>query len=252
MRLAYAESADVAPPAIFQAAGPTPQSILSTVEAFRAALGVTNNGSNPGPIDGGHREINWDGGGANNTTSPPVTPFDVFLNSRGAQFTTRGTGLTQAPPAGGPDGGLAQLFNNPTYGTIFKTFSPPRLFGTVGSNVMDALFFIPGTNGGTAALVNGFGVVFTDVDQPSGRGKANGLATQLRVFGADGKLLFRGSAPASPGDGNLSFLGVIFPDAQISRVRITTGSLAAGPDDDAQHDIVMMDDFIYGEPQVAN
>src|SRR4030095_425898 len=202
-RMAYAESADGPPPVVFQAAGPTPQSILSTVDAFRAALGVTNNGSNPGPLDSGHREINWDGGGANNTTSPPVTPFDVFLNSRGAQFTTRGTGLTQAPPAGGPDGGLAQLFNNPTYGTIFKTFSPPRLFGTVGSNVMDALFFIPGTNGGTAARVNGFGVVFTDVDQPSGRGKANGLATQIRVFGADGKLVFRGSAPAAPGDGTL-------------------------------------------------
>ena len=47
---------------------------------------------------------------------PPVTPFNVFLNTRGGQFTTLGVGLTQAPPAGGPEGSLEVLFNNPTYG----------------------------------------------------------------------------------------------------------------------------------------
>ena len=39
------------------------------------------------------------------------------------------------------------LFNNPTYGTIFSTFSPSRLFTPVGSNITEALFFLPGTNG---------------------------------------------------------------------------------------------------------
>ena len=153
-------------PIVFQAAGPTAQSIQSTVDAFRAALGDPNNGNAPGRSRSGHREINWDGGGANATTSAPVTPFDVFLDTRGAQFTTPGTGLTQAPPAGGPDGGLARLFNNPTYGTIFSAFSPLRLFSPVDSNVTDSLFFMPGTNGGTPAVVNAFGAVFTDVDQP--------------------------------------------------------------------------------------
>src|SRR5262245_25574906 len=123
-------AAHAATPIVFQATGPTAQSIQSAVEAFRAALGATNNGNLAGPITGGHREINWDGGGAN-TTTPPLTPFNNFLDSRGAQFTTRGAGLTQAPPSG-PDGGLAGLFNNPTYETIFKAFSPLRLFGPVG------------------------------------------------------------------------------------------------------------------------
>jgi DNA-binding CsgD family transcriptional regulator len=91
----------VAPPSVFQAAGPTPASIQSAVDAYRAALGAVNNGNNPGSPAGGRREINWDGGGNNNTTSAPVTPFDVFLNTRGARFTTRGTGLSQAPPSGG-------------------------------------------------------------------------------------------------------------------------------------------------------
>ena len=70
----------------------------------------------------------------------------MFLNTRGGQFTTPGTGLSQAPPSGGPQGGLAGLFNNPTYGDIFSTFSPLRLFTPVGSNITEALFFVPGTN----------------------------------------------------------------------------------------------------------
>jgi hypothetical protein len=55
--------------------------------------------------------------------------------------------------------------------------------------------------------------------------------------------------PASPGDGRLSFFGVVFDDARIARVRIISGNVAQGPDDDAKHDIVVMDDFLYGEPQ---
>src|SRR5678816_1568129 len=133
-------------PTVFQAAGPTAASIQGTVDAFRAALGDPNNGNNPGPLSSGRREINWDGGDPNiMDTTPPVTPFNVFLNTRGAQFTTPGIGLSQAPPSGGPQGGLAVLFNNPTYGTIFSTFSLSRLFTPVGSNITEALFFVPGT-----------------------------------------------------------------------------------------------------------
>ena len=237
-------------PIVFQASGPTVQSIQSTVDAFRAALGEPDNRNTPGPIASGRREINWDGGGANATTSPPVTPFNVFLDTRGAQFTTPGSGLTQAPPAGGPDGGLATLFNNPNYATIFNTFSPLRLFSPVGSNVTDSLFFLPGTNGGTPAVVNAFGAVFTDVDQPNGSRRRP--STQLDFFGEDGGLIFRGVVPASPGDASQSFFGAVFPDARISKVRITTGNVAPGVDDDAKHDVVMMDDFIYGEPQLSN
>jgi hypothetical protein len=247
-------SKDFVPPTVFQAAGPTVDSIQSSVDAFRAALGDPNNGNSAGPLASGRREINWDGGGNNDTTTAPVTPFNVFLNTRGAQFTTPGTGLSQAPPSGGPQGGLAGLFNNPTYGTIFSTFSPLRLFTPVGSNITDALFFVPGTNGADAATVSGFGAVFTDVDQPDGSGPGQkqgnrGASTLLEYFGADGALLFSSFVPASPGDGSLSFFGIVFDEARIARVRITSGNVAPGPDDDEKHDIVVMDDFIYGEPQ---
>jgi len=246
------------PPTVFQVAGPTAASIQSTVDAFRAELGEPNNGNQPRAAladpNIGRREINWDGGGANDTTTAPVTPFDVFLNTRGGQFTTPGIGLSQAPPSGGAQGGLAGLFNNPTYGTIFSTFSAQRLFTPVGSNITEALFFVPGTNGTVPATVTGFGAVFTDVDQPDGSGPGKkrgnrGATTLVEYFGADGKVLFSSFVPASPGDASLSFFGIVFDEPLIARVRITTGNTAPGPDDDEKHDIVMMDDFIYGEPQ---
>ena len=248
-------------PALFQAAGPTASSIQSTVDAFRAALGEPNNANNPSQPTG-RREINWDPDvpgtsppdqepdevwQIRRTTTPPVTPFNVFLNTRGAQFTTPGEGLSQGPPASGPQGGLAVLFQNSSYGLIFGTFSPLRLFTPVGSNITEALFFIPGTNGATPATVRGFGAVFTDVDQPDGSGN-RGANTLIKYFGAGNKVLFSGFVPASPGNGSLSFFGIVFDDARITRVQITTGDVAPGPDDDGENDIVVMDDFIYAEP----
>lgn len=56
--------------------------------------------------------------------------------------------------------------------------------------------------------------------------------------------------PASPGQGTLSFFAVLFSDARIASIRIRTGDEEPGNDDD-DVDIVMMDDFIYGEPKVG-
>jgi len=260
MVLAVSETAqaqtDQPTPQVFQAAGPDAASIQSTVDAFRASLG-DNNLNNPGPIQKGRREINWDGGNPNLLdTTAPVNPFLVFLNTRGSQFKTPGLGLSQAPPSGGTQGGLAVLFGNPNYGKIFRTFSRSRLFTPVGSNITEASFSIPGTNGNAPATVRGFGAVFTDVDQPDGSlvsaARANRASTLIEYFGKDGRLLFISSVPAAPGDGNLSFFAIKFDDARIASVRITAGNVAPGPNDDRQHDVVMMDDFIYGEPQLIH
>ena len=102
--------------------------------------------------------------------------------------------------------------------------------------------------------MNGFGAVFTDVDQPDGSGPGKkhgnrGASTLIEFFDVNGRLLLSSFVPASPGSGGLSFLGIKFNDARIASVRITTGDSAPGPDDDEKHDIVMMDNFIYGEPQ---
>ena len=132
---------------IFQAAGPTAASIQGTVAAYRLALGDPNNGNAPGQ-PGGRREINWDGGSTTNlSTAVAGSTFTGFQSTRGALFTTPGTGFVQAPAAADPvqfpPGGLAGLFKNPTYGTIFTPFSDSRLFSAIGSNITDVSFFVP-------------------------------------------------------------------------------------------------------------
>lgn len=233
------------PVSVFQAAGPTTASIQSSVDQFRAAVSVP----------AGRREINWDGGNpANEATSPADNPFTGFQVTRGALFTTPdGTGFVQAPAGTDvPPGGLAGFFNNPTYKTSFRAFSASRLFSVIGGRVTDVTFFVPG-GGNIAATVNGFGAVFTDVDQPNGSGPATKrgnrhASTLVEYYGVDGELLFSSFVPASPGNGGFSFFGIVLPNARIARVRITSGDVAPGPNDSEKDDVVMMDDFIFGEP----
>ena len=246
-------TSDFVAPVVYQAAGPDIASIQGSVNEFRAALGDQLNGNTLAEVDKGRREINWDGAPPNDATTPPVNPFNTFLNTRGAQFITPGVGFSQGPPAGGPQGGLATLFGNATYANEFRAFSNARLFTPVGSNITDALFFVAGSNGSVRAAVTGFGAILTDVDKPDGSGPGNkrgnrGASTLVQFFDADGRLLFSSFVPASPGNGGFSFLGIKFSDPRISSVRIIAGNTAPGPDDDDANDVVMMDDFIYGEP----
>jgi hypothetical protein len=230
---------------VFQASGPDAASIQGAVDQFRAAIGGANNGNAPGPIQGGRREINWDGGGSTATSIGP-TPFDVFLNTRGGRFTTDGAGFLQAPASG-----LGDFFGNPNYASIFRAFSPVRLFTPIDSNVTEGQFFIPGTNGGVPAITRAFGVVFTDIDS-SGQQRPFRPCTTCTVvefLDIDGNVLLSSPAPASPGNGNLSFLGVVFNNARIASVRIRTGAAVAGPTEFDSLDLVMMDDFIYAEPE---
>ncbi|MEQ1765421.1 MAG: hypothetical protein ABL984_19990 [Pyrinomonadaceae bacterium] len=232
-------------PTVFQAAGPNAASIQSTVDQFRAAIGGANNGNTPGSILDGRREINWDGGGST-ATSESGTPFDGFLNNRGARFTTNGIGFVQATPLG-----LAFAFGNSQYESNFAAFSAARLFSPLDGNLTKVQFFIPGSNGSASARVRAFGAVFTDVDTPSGAERGHGRRkddTTIEYLDKWGRILYRGIVPASPGTATLSFFGILLEDADIASVRIFAGD-TPGPDDDRRSDIVMMDDFIYGEPQ---
>jgi hypothetical protein len=239
-------SAVAEPVSVFQAAGPTALSIQGPVDQFRAAVSVP----------AGRREINWDGGNpANQATATTGNPFAGFQVTRGALFTTPdGTGFIQAPAGTDvPPGGLAGFFSNPTYKTSFRAFSASRLFGVIGGRITDVTFFVPG--GGGPATVNGFASVFSDVDQPNGSGPATKrgnrhASTLIEYYGVNGELLYSSFVPASPGDGGFSFFGVVFPDARIARVRITSGDVAPGPNDSEKDDVVMMDDFIFGEPHL--
>ena len=222
-----------ADPVTFIGSGSNAASIQATVDAFRNALGNPINGNNPGPLLSGRREINWDGGGGVSTTTLSPNPFNGFQATRGALFTTPGSGFVQATTSG-----MATTFNNPGYDGAFAVFSPLRLFSAIGSNVIDVTFTVPGSL--TQAAINGFGVVFSDVDLAN--------SATLQFFDLNNNLLGTFSAPTA--NNGLSFLGVLFnAGEQVGRVRITSGNAAPGPNDGAGVDIVLMDDFIYSEPQ---
>ena len=238
----------IAPPIVFQAAGPNAASIQSTVDQFRAALGGVNNGNTNGPLPMGRREINWDGGGSTNT-SPGPTPFTVFLNTRGSVMETPGSGFVQATASG-----LADTFSDPSLATNFQAFSPARLFAALDSTVTDVTFFVPG-GGNVPAQTTGFGAVFADVDSPDGGGrgvrqsKAVG-SSLIGYYDAAGHLLYKSFIPSSPGTATLSFFGLVFPEPRVAFVRIITGRKDPGKGSDPVVDLVVMDDFIYGEPQM--
>ena len=228
---------------IFSDAGANQAAIQGTVDAYRAALGNPVNGNAPGPLASGRREINWDGGGPPVIDgTAPATPFVVFQNTRGGTFTTPGTGLTQAAATGGA---LSLDTINPQYAGLFAPFSANRLFAPVGSNITDGAFSIPGTGGAVAAGVTGFGAVFSDVDLAD--------TTTIQYFDTSGNSLGVFNVEATQGNQTFSFLGIITEagDPLIGSFRITTGNSALGPDEGETVDQVVMDDFLYGEPQLV-
>lgn len=226
-----------AAPVVFSAAGATPAGIQGTVDAFRLSLG----GINPnvaGSFGSGRREINWDGvpdafSAANNL---PANFFNSN-SSRGVVFSTPGTGFQVSANAAS---GVPVEFGNidPAYPNQFATFSPQKLFTALGSNIVDINFFVPGS--ATSALTNAFGAVFTDVDLAN--------TTAIEFFDASLQSLGSFFAPNFAGDATLSFLGVRFTEGRVvSRVRITSGNQTLAPGN-TSGDLVVMDDFIYGEP----
>lgn len=216
-------------------------SIQSSVDSFRTTLG-TLNANVAGSFGSGRREINWDG--VPDAFSAPNSLPANFFNStspRGVVLATPGSGFQVS--ASSASGTPVQFGNiNAAYPSLFETFSPQRLFTAVGSNVVDVRFFVPGST--TAALTRGFGSVFTDVDLAN--------TSSVAFYDASDALLDTFAVPAQPGlNESLSFLGVDYGSAVVSRVRIVSGNAALGATETSTVDLVVMDDFIYGEPLAA-
>jgi hypothetical protein len=215
--------------------------ISATVARYRQALGGVNNGGDPGSKASGFREINWDAV-PDALAAPNFLPSDFFNapeapRARGAVFSTPGTGIMVSATSANPAAVLPRFGHlNPAYADSFKVFSEERLFSPVGSNIVELSFFVPGSS--TPAVVRGFGAVYTDVDTAH---------TAFEYFDKAGKSLGAYQAPIA--DEGLSFLGVVFPEAIIHRVRIAYGTSMLGPDEGEGVDVAVMDDFIYGEPQ---
>ena len=229
------------------ATGATAGDITATRDAFRIDLGGGTTAGPNGSFGGLRREINWDGVPAN-FAAPNNLPATFFnVNSpRGVIFSTPGSGfeVSSAPTDNGPGQPVAANFGNidPSYTSTFAPFSSPRLFPSLGSNITDVSFFVPGTN--TPAVTRGFGVVFSDVDLAN--------ATSIQLFGVNHNLLGTFFAPNLTGSQTFSFLGISYPTPIVASVRILAGNAPLGPGAVDQNgnvvDVVAMDDFLYGEP----
>jgi len=241
-----------AAPVVRQGSGANTAALQAIVDQFRADLGGANNGVG-GSFTSGRREINWDGV-PDSASEPNNFPLDFFnVNSpRGVIFNAiedaTGAALNQFAVSSNTASGVPVRFGNinANYSTIFTTFSAQRLFTVRNTHLMEVNFVIPGTN--VPATVNGFGVIFCDVDSSTG-----GNRSLIRVYGVDGRQLSAASAPAL--DNGLSFVGISFNAGErIARVVIESGneSLNASTNDGVNGaDVVAMDDFIYGEPRAS-
>lgn len=208
--------------------------IQYTVDSFRDALGPLNA---PAPVNGdpnGRRQINWDAA-PDVVSDPNAFPGDFFNfnaapRARGIEFKpvgdTTGFQLSSTEASGEPvefgfSGG-------------FTFFSPERLFTPIGGTLFDVQFFDP-TDQYSQALSRGLGVVFTDVEE---------AGTTMSFYDVNDELIMSREVLAGK-NASLSFLGVVFDDPKIARVRIDAGLFGRA-------DSVVMDDFIYGEPIPAS
>jgi hypothetical protein len=217
--------------------------IASEVARFRRLLGPDNGGA-PGRRATGRRELTWDKV-PDQMASPRPLPADFFNartapRARGAVLATPGTHVAVSADSDNPAGAAPRFGHiNRGYSRQFKTFSRERLFSPIGSNLVDLTFRVPGTD--DPAVTRGFGAVYTDIDKVEN--------TAFEYFDVDNRSLGKFAAPTAPE--GLSFLGVVFPEPIVARVRIEYGSGKLGPRETPDYDVAVMDDFIYGEPQPA-
>lgn len=211
--------------------------IANKLTEFRTALGGVLNAPNTPPAASGRREINWDGvpAAVTNVDNFPAAFFNE-TSKRGALLATTGTGLRVDSTSFGA--------LNPALAAQFAAFSPKKTFAAVGSNDVEVEFRLVGLT--TVGLVNGFGVVFSDVDRPG--------STRIELFDAAGTRIANLTAPARNGSHEFSFVGATFDSAIVASARVVSGEAAVNDtrldvSDGGASDLVVMDDFIYGEPQ---
>ncbi len=223
------------------------QGLKRTVDRFKALLGGQANGARPGPIERGFRVINWDGG------APFDMPFDFFNTNAplGALFFAKGNKFAISNPL--DNNPVDDKFDsiNPRAAKKFIAFSEKRLFTPVKSNVVITKFQIPGKK--VAATVSGFGAVYVDVKK--------WRTSVLELRDARGCRIVKLYVP--PKRGGLSFVGVRVKSvkyklygkwykvkAPVYKAKMKLGNTPISWKAYYPYmDIVVTDDFIYGEPQ---
>ena len=221
---------------VLHGVGKTAHDLRPTVDSFNELLGGDDNGNDSGPLKEGRRSINWDAG-----IVPFKFPGDFF-----AEVVTRGMTVSNAdnkfvvsnPEPSNGDDKFSSI--NPFAAKDFITFSPKRLFAPLKKTKVIVSFSIPGKH--ENAVVKGFGAVFVDVDQA--------FLTKAVYLDKYGCVLAKEFV--DPQNKGLSFLGVIFDKPIIARVDIYLGSRPLAPQKSRPGDFVVMDDFLFSEPQKAH
>ena len=223
------------PPKVFKATG----DINGALTDFRNLLGNLN--TTPGATSG-RREINWDG--VPDTMVGQALPND-FFNPTGVDApVAQQRGLLYASNVGEFQVSNRNFSNiDPATTGEFSAFSGAKTFANIATNLWPVNFQVAGET--TAAFSKGVGIVFSDVDLPN--------STSLEFFENE-KSLGKFFVPPHTTTSSFSFLGVYFPgNERITKVQVShDGILADGQKDisaGGQHDLVIFDDFIYGEPK---
>lgn len=231
----------------FAASGAT--DVPTRIAEFQTFLGGADNGNTSGTQATGFRSVNWDAGIV--PVHPAAFPSDFFNNianfppTRGLVVGTGpGNGLVafdMSVPASSPSN------INANYADEFAAFSDFKTFSPSGTNILWARFEVP--NGtGVPAGHTGFGVVFSDVDTAG--------STTVEFFNGNTSLGTFEAPVRSDANGH-SFLGVAWDNGQrVTSVRLDLGTAALGAavddvSDGGTNDLVIVDDFFYGEPRVA-
>ncbi|HEV7642615.1 MAG TPA: VCBS repeat-containing protein [Pyrinomonadaceae bacterium] len=242
------------------ASGGTPAAIQAAVDLFRIELGGPLNPNTTQTYPNGRREITWDDV-PDNFALPTRFPGHYFntISPRGIIMSTPANNHAgdnaNMMVSRDADSGVVRFGDlDPSYTNTFRTFSGQRL-ASVGNSggidyppVINFQFFIPGT--GIPATVNGFGIVFADVD--------SGAHALVRVYGVDGRILTL-LQPSLNANNGLSFVGISFNageriarvEVKCGRNQIISGNVDGEEDGEWEKDVIAVDDIIYGEPRAA-
>ena len=211
--------------------------IQPVIEQFRLELGNLNTA--PGAT-GGRREISWE-----------IVPDDLLDKKLPGQFFNQTgenanpslqRGLIYDPNMDFRVSKTAFASMDADASSEFSAFSGTATFANVSVEPWAVTFQVAGTN--DAAGTRGFGMVVSDVDVSG--------TVSLEFFNGTqslGKLFVPARQPGS----NFSFAGVLYEESIITSVKVSHhGILGTGVKDVSQggtHDLVVLDDFIYGEPE---
>jgi CSLREA domain-containing protein len=223
---------------------------LTALNAFKAAIGGSDNGANPTPQASGFRSINWDGValdgtdfGGNTTVIVPNKVVGIPVN----RFQERGVEFEEVYAVSG-DGFVSV---NPNVAGQFPAFSPTKTFAMFNDNTIDFSFVVPSNhnNAPVQAVTRAFGAIFLDVETPN--------TTSIEYFSGTTSL-GKFFVPVG-GSGQPEFLGEVFQNAAITNIHIELGTatlfsfngttVTPGPADAPPGtDLAVTDDFAYAEP----